>query len=53
MVPQGRDDMCCPLGVVGGTIRVERHVRRFPTHEPTCWNEHHRLRGRRTCRVCC
>ena len=21
------------------------HVRRFPAHGPTCWNEHHRLRG--------
>ena len=53
MVPQRRDDIWCPSGVANGTIRVARHVWRFPTHGTICWNEYYRLRGWRTCHVCC
>ena len=44
MVSQRRDDMWCPSGVTSRAIRVERHVRQFPAHGPTYWNEHHRIR---------
>ena len=48
---QRRDDMWRPSRVTGGSTRLERYVWRFPAHGPTCWNEYHRLRGWRTCRV--
>ena len=52
-VSQRRDDMWRFSRVAGGFTCLERHVRRLSAHGPTCWNEHRRLRGWRTCRVRC
>ena len=51
VVSQRRDEMWSPSRVKGGFTRLEHHVWRLPAHGPTCWNEHHRLRGWRICRV--
>ena len=51
MVSQRRDDMWCSSGVAGRATCLQRHLWRFPAFGTTCWNEHHRLPGWRTCRV--
>ena len=48
---QRRDAMWRTSRVAGRSTRLERHLWRFPAHCPACWNENHRLRRWRICRV--